>query len=176
MQENALALLLLFISQIFFHKSYHLVEPFLVKDFFTSASARCPVTKFLLLSRAFYWRCIFCSIESKDILSHYLFTCNQKAIARRLLQSKLALSNFPTDKLSNIKLFFGTVLGKKKWTRCFSDYLADFGSRNQVQESEVELYISVIQNPGPAEMLFSFLFLVLVFLFLFILFFIFTWL
>ena len=79
----------IYLANIFlYQKSYHLVEPFLDKDFFTSASARCSVTKFLLHSRAFYRRCIFCSLESKDILSHYLFTCTQREAERRLLRSK----------------------------------------------------------------------------------------
>ena len=44
----------IYLSNIFvYQKSYHLVEPFHDKDFFTSASARCSVTKFLLHSLAF---------------------------------------------------------------------------------------------------------------------------
>ena len=59
----------IYLSNIFsYQKSYHLVEPFLEKDFFTSASARFFVNKFLLHSRAFHRRCNFCSLGFKDIL------------------------------------------------------------------------------------------------------------
>ena len=107
-------------------------------DFFSSASARCFITKFMLDSRAFYRRCIFCSQESKDILSHHLFLCPQQKSARRLLRSKLVLYNFPADKISNKKIFFETVLSKKIWTNCFSEYLADIDSRNQVRDTDGE--------------------------------------
>ena len=61
------------LSNIFsYQQSYHLVEPFLEKDFFTSASARCSVTKFLLLTRALYRMCIFCSHSLKIF---FLITC-----------------------------------------------------------------------------------------------------
>ena len=128
----------IYLDNIFsYQKSYHLVEPFLEKDFFSSASARCSVTKFLLQSRAFYRRCIFCSLECKDILSHHLFLCPRQNNARRLLRSKLLLYNFPADKLSNKKILFGTVLSKKIWTNCFSEYLADIDSRNNDSRNQV---------------------------------------
>ena len=75
----------IYLTNIFsYQKSYHLVEPFFEKDFFSSASARCSVTKFLLQSRAFYRRCKFCSVESKDILSQYLFPFTLQKDERRL--------------------------------------------------------------------------------------------
>ena len=128
----------IYLSNIFsYRKSYHLVEPFLENNFFTSASARCSVTKILLQSRASYRKCIFCSNESKDIFSHHLFLCPQQEDARRLLQRKLVLYNFPADKLSDKKIFFGTVLSKKIWTKCFSEYLADIDSRNNDSRNQV---------------------------------------
>ena len=64
----------IFLSNIFsYQKSYHLVKPYLEQDFFSSASARCFVTKFLLQSRAFFRKCNFCSLECNDIHSHKLF-------------------------------------------------------------------------------------------------------
>ena len=128
----------IYLSNIFsYQKTYHLVEPILEDNFFSSASARCSVTKILLQSRAFYRKCIFCSHESKDIFSHHLFLCPQQEDARRLLRRKLVLYNFPADKLSNKKIFFGTVLSKKIWTNCFSEYLADMDSRNNDSRDQV---------------------------------------
>ena len=130
----------IYLANIFsYQKSYHLVEPFFENNFFSSASARCSVSKFLLQSRAFERKCIFCSFESKDILSHHLFSCSQLENARLLLREKLVLYNFPADKLSNKKLFFATVLSKKIWTKCFSEYLADIDSRNQVRDTDAKL-------------------------------------
>ena len=130
----------IYLANIFsYQKSYHLVEPFFENNFFSSASARCSVTKFLLQSRAFDRKCIFCSSESKDILSHHLFSCSQQENARRLLRKKLVLYNFPADKLRNKKKFLGTVLSKKIWTNCFSEYLADIDSRNRMREIDGEI-------------------------------------
>ena len=129
----------IYLSNIFsYQKSYHLVERFLGNDFFSSASARCSVTKFLLQNRASDRKCIFCSFESKYILSHHLFIRPVVEDARRLLRNKLVLYNFPADKLSNKNKFYGTVLSKKIWTNCFSEYLADIDSRNRVREIDAE--------------------------------------
>ena len=117
-------------------KSYHLVELFLNHDFFSSASARCFVTKFLLQSRAFLRKCIFCSLECKDIHQHKLFFCRRLEAQNRLLRSKLLLYNFPNDKLRNEKTFYKTVISKKVWTQ----FLAETDCGNQVQESEAESF------------------------------------
>ena len=93
----------IYLSRIFsYQKSYHLVEPFLNQDFFSSASARCNVVKVLLSSRAFTRKCNFCSHDVSDILSHQLFFCKSVEKYKRLLRSKLALYNFPVDKLTDI--------------------------------------------------------------------------
>ena len=123
----------IFLSNIFtYQKSYHLVEPYLKQDFFSSASARCLVTKFLIDSRAFYRKCIFCSQESKNIFLHHLFLCSKLEKQRHLLRSKLLLYNFPIEILGNKSIFYKTVLSRKVWTKCFSDFLADIDHRNQV--------------------------------------------
>ena len=93
----------------------------------------------MLQSRALYRKCIFCSLEPKDILSYHLFICPVVEDARRLLRNKLVLYNFPADKLSNKNKFCGTVLSKKIWTNYFSEYLADIDSRIYVQVANVEL-------------------------------------
>ena len=115
----------IYLSNVFsYQKSYHLVQPFLKKDFFLSASARCKVVKVLLYPRAFTRKCNFCSQEFHDVLSHQLFSCINLETYVRLLRSKLAFYNFPMDKLTN-KYFLGTVLGRKIWTKCFCEFLAD---------------------------------------------------
>ena len=96
----------IFLTNIFsYQKSYHLVEPFIKQDFFSSATARCFVTKFLLQSRAFFRKCIFCSLDCRDILSHKLFFCRRLDEQNRLLRSKLILYNFQTKNYVTKKLF-----------------------------------------------------------------------
>ena len=125
----------IYLSSIFsYQKSYHLVEPFLNQDFFPSASARCNVVKVLLSSRAFTRKCNFCSHEVSDILSHQLFFCKNVEKYKRLLRSKLALYNFPVDKLTDNIFFLRTVLERKIWTKCFSEFLADTDYGNRVQK------------------------------------------
>ena len=131
----------IFLTNIFsYQKSYHLVEPFTEQDFFPSATARCFVTKFLLQSRAFFRKCIFCSLECKDIHSHKLFFCRRLDKQNRLLRSKLLLYYFPNEKLRKEKTFYETVLSKKVWTKSFSEYLALTDHRNQAPDSQVESY------------------------------------
>ena len=66
----------IYLSNVFsYQKSYHLVEPFTNRDFFSSASARSKIAKALLYPRAFSRKCIFCLLEFKDILSHQVFSC-----------------------------------------------------------------------------------------------------
>ena len=130
-----------FLSNIFsYQKSYHLVKPYLEQDFLSSASARCFVTKFLLQSRAFFRKCNFCSLECNNIHSHKRFFCRRVEKQNRLLRSKLLLYNFPKEKLRNGKTFYGTLLSKKVWTKCFSEFLAETDHRNQVQESDAESF------------------------------------
>ena len=93
---------------------------------------RCFVTNFLIDSRAFYRKCIFCSQESKNIFLHHLFLCSKLEKQRHLLRSKLLLYNFPIEILGNKSIFYKTVLSRKVWTKCFSDFLADIDHRNQV--------------------------------------------
>ena len=113
----------IYLSNIFsYQKSYHLVDPFLSHDFFVSASARCFVTKFLLQARTFHRKCIFCSLEFKDSHSHHLFLCTHLKKQRCLLRNKLVLYNFPSDNFGNKKIFYETVLSKKIWTQCFSEF------------------------------------------------------
>ena len=138
MEEIALALLLIYISLIFFHTK----NPITLSNHFLKITSHqhlqdVQLPKFCYKSRAFYRKCIFCSNESKDIFSHHLFLCPQQEDARRLLQRKLVLYNFPADKLSNKKIFFGTVLSKKIWTKCLSEYLADIDSRNNDSRNQV---------------------------------------
>ena len=116
-----------------YQKTYHLVEPFLKQDFFTSASARCLVTRFLLQSQTFFRKCYFCSLELKDIISHQLFSCTKLEDKRRLLRSKFVLYNFPANKLNNKITFYMAVLSKRIWTKCLSEFLADIDPRNQSQ-------------------------------------------
>ena len=125
----------IYLSNIFsYQKSYHLVEPFLNQDFFPSASARCNVVKVLLSSRAFTRNCHFCSLEVSDLLSHKLFFCKNVEKSKHLLRSKLALYNFPADKLTDNNFFLRTVLERKIWTKCFSEFLADTDSGIRVQK------------------------------------------
>ena len=93
-----------------YQKSYHLVEPFLNLDFFQSASARCKMVKVFLYPRTFSRKCLYCSLEFKDILSHHIFSCKNVEKYTRLLRSKLRLYNFPADKLREDNNFLGTVL------------------------------------------------------------------
>ena len=141
LKVNSCAFTDIFLSNIFsYQKSYHLVEPFIEQEFFSSASARCFVTKFLLQSRAFFKKCIFCSLECKDIHSHILFFCRRLEKQNRLLRSKLLLYNFPNSKLCNERSFYETVIKKKVWAKCFSEFLAETDNINQVQESEVKSF------------------------------------
>ena len=129
----------IYLSNIFsYQKTYHLVEPFSIHDFFSSASARCLVTRFLLQSRTFFRKCYFCSLELKDIISHQLFSCTKLEDKRRLLRSKFVLYNFPANKLINKNTFYMTVLSKKICTKCFAEFLADINPRNQSLESDVQ--------------------------------------
>ena len=122
----------IYLSNLFsYQKSYHLIEPFIYKDFFQSASARCNIVKVLLYPHVFTRRCKFCLLDFNDVLSHQLFTCINLEKQRRSLRSKLALYNFPADKLTDIKYFLKTALGRKIWTRCFCEFLADIDYGNQ---------------------------------------------
>ena len=122
----------IFLSNIFSYlKSYHLVEPYIRQDFFSSASARCFVTKFLLQSHAFHRKCVACTLEFKDIVSHQLFSSSKLEDQRRLLRSKLVLYNLPSQILDDKKSFYVNILGKKIWTKCFSEFLADIDSQQQ---------------------------------------------
>lgn len=122
-----------------YQKSYHLVDPFPQQDFFSSASAKCFVTKFLLQSRAFYKKCIFCSCDFKDVFSHQWFLCAQLQDQRRLLRNKLILYNFSSEILGNKKIFYETVLSRKIWTKCFAEFFAGIDQRNQIQDSPEEI-------------------------------------
>ena len=125
----------IYLSNCFsYQKSYHLVKPFINKDFFQSASARCNIVKVLLYPHVFTRKCKFCSQEFKDVLSHQLFSCINLENYRRLLRSKLALYNFPTDKLTDNKHFLKTALERKIWTKCFCEFLADIDYGSQVQK------------------------------------------
>ena len=125
----------IYLSNCFsYQKSYHLVKPFINKDFFQSASARCNIVKVLLYPHVFTRKCKFCSQEFKDVLLHQLFSCINLENYRRLLRSKLALYNFPTDKLTDSKHSLKTALERKIWTKCFCEFLADIDYGSQVQK------------------------------------------
>ena len=125
----------IYLSNCFsYKKSYHLVKPFINKDFFQSASARCNIVKVLLYPHVFTRKCKFCSQEFKNVLLYQLFSCINLVNYRRLLSSKLALYNFPTDKLTDNKLFLKTTLERKIWTKCFCEFLADIDYGSQVQK------------------------------------------
>ena len=122
----------IYLSNIFsYQKSYHLVEPFLAQDFFSSAPAKCFVTKFLLQSHAFHRKCVACTLEFKDIVSHQLFSCRNLEDQKRLLRSKLVLYNFPSQLLDDKKNFYVNILRRKIWTKCFSEFLADIDNQQQ---------------------------------------------
>ena len=120
-------------NKFVYQKSYHLVEPFLNQDFFQSASARCKMVKVLLYPRTFSRKCLYCSLEFKDILSH-IFSRKNVEKYTRLLRSKLRLYNFPADKMREDNNFLGTVIRRKIWTKCFTEFLVDvdYGNRDKI--------------------------------------------
>ena len=91
-------------------------------------------TRKVLYPHVFTRKCKFCSQEFKDVLLHQLFSCINLENYRRLLRSKLALYNFPTDKLTDNKHFLKTALERKIWTKCFCEFLADIDYGSQVQK------------------------------------------
>ena len=75
------------------------------QNFFSSASARSKVAKAVLYPRAFSRKCLFCLTESKDILSHQLFSCIKVEKHTKVLRCKLVLYNFPANKLMDCENF-----------------------------------------------------------------------
>ena len=104
---------------------------------------------------------MFCSLESNDILLHHLFSCIKVGNHKSLLRSKLTLYNFPPEKLTDQINFLPTVLKRKIWTKCFSEFLAEVDG-NRVHYGMVQLYCHIQENSiepyghitGSAEMQF----------------------
>ena len=112
-------------NKFLYQKNYHIVEPFNQANCFPSPQGRYRFIKALLHPCSYIEECLLCQQKYKDICEHLLTSCTQTIEARKSLQLKLTLYNYPRKAQLKKAEILEHALGNKVWRKCFTDFHTD---------------------------------------------------
>ena len=126
-RTNACSFAELFLnSSSSYQKKYHLVEPFCQPLCFASPKARKHFVKALLHPCSYSEDCCLFGQQYKDQLNHLLSACPQNPGFKKELHLRLALYNFPKDKIPIKKRdFMHAAFSKFTWRKCTDKFRQD---------------------------------------------------
>ena len=112
-------------NKFLYQKNYHIVEPFIQANCFSSPQGRYRFIKALLHPCSYIEECLLCQQKYKDICEHLLTACTRTVEARTSLELKLTLYNYPRKAHLRKTDILEHALSNKIWRKCFTDFLMD---------------------------------------------------
>ena len=118
---------LLYLRNVFsYQKDYHLIAPFRQPDCFATPKGRKHFLRAFLDPCTYSQDCKLCGQSCYDRLDHLLVTCSRTVEFRNELHLKLALYNFPKQRLPLKKIeFWDAAFTRRIWRKSTVKFLLD---------------------------------------------------